>query len=115
MNSKRHKRPNMPVYEYRCSCMHEFEVCQEFSDKALIDCPVCGQPNLERLISKTIGIVSREATTLGQLAERNSKRDRGKQQDITDLKKIENIEARKEMKKLGRMTEEQKQKYIEGE
>lgn len=42
----------MPFYEYRCSaCGHEFEAMQKMSDAALRDCPGCGEPKLEKLIS----------------------------------------------------------------
>jgi len=42
----------MPIYEYRCqSCNHELEALQKLSDPELSDCPVCGQPNLKKLIS----------------------------------------------------------------
>ena len=35
----------MPVYQYRgIECDHVFEVRQSFSDDALTDCDVCGQP-----------------------------------------------------------------------
>ena len=42
----------MPIYEYRCrSCNHELEVLQKLSDPELSDCPSCGQPELQKLIS----------------------------------------------------------------
>lgn len=42
----------MPIYEYRCtSCGHELEKLQKISDAPLTDCPACGQPALEKLIS----------------------------------------------------------------
>src|SRR5215213_6690562 len=34
----------MPIYEYRCSNDHRFEVLQRFSDEALSECEVCGAP-----------------------------------------------------------------------
>ena len=42
----------MPIYEYRCdSCSHEMEKLQKISDPVLVDCPVCKQASLKRLVS----------------------------------------------------------------
>lgn len=42
----------MPIYEYRCGkCSHELEAIQKMSDAQLTDCPTCGEPALDRLIS----------------------------------------------------------------
>ena len=42
----------MPFYEYRCAeCGHEFEAMQKMSDAPLRDCPECGKPALDKLIS----------------------------------------------------------------
>ena len=42
----------MPIYEYRCrSCSHKLEKLQKMRDDMLVDCPACGQPELQRLIS----------------------------------------------------------------
>ncbi len=42
----------MPMYEYRCGeCGHQLEALQKFSDPHLVDCPSCGAPRLERLMS----------------------------------------------------------------
>jgi putative FmdB family regulatory protein len=42
----------MPIYEYACqACGHDFEAIQKFSDAPLSECPVCGQPQLKKLIS----------------------------------------------------------------
>lgn len=44
----------MPTYEYRCQdCAHELEAFQSIKDAPLRDCPACGKPRLERLISAT--------------------------------------------------------------
>jgi len=44
----------MPTYEYRCqACEHQMEAFQSIKDAALVDCPVCREPKLERLISAT--------------------------------------------------------------
>ena len=42
----------MPIYEYRCAeCGHELEKLQKISDAALTDCPACGKPALQKLVS----------------------------------------------------------------
>jgi putative FmdB family regulatory protein len=42
----------MPIYEYQCSaCGHRLETIQKFSDAPLTDCPECGQPALQKMIS----------------------------------------------------------------
>ncbi len=42
----------MPIYEYRCrACGHELETIQKMSDPALTQCPACGEPQLQKLIS----------------------------------------------------------------
>jgi putative FmdB family regulatory protein len=42
----------MPIYEYRCqACGHDMEAIQKMSDPVLTECPVCGKPELKKLIS----------------------------------------------------------------
>ncbi len=42
----------MPIYEYKCNeCGEALEARQKFSDDPLVDCPNCGAPALERLVS----------------------------------------------------------------
>jgi len=42
----------MPIYEYRCeACGHELEAMQKMSEDPLRDCPACGKPALQKLIS----------------------------------------------------------------
>lgn len=42
----------MPIYEYRCTeCGHELEKLQKMSDAPLRDCPACGKPGLQKLVS----------------------------------------------------------------
>ncbi len=44
----------MPIYEYQCTaCGHQLEAMQKFSDEALRDCPECGKPDLQKLISSS--------------------------------------------------------------
>ena len=42
----------MPIYEYRCStCGYENEYLQKVSDPRLTDCPECGKPTFNKLVS----------------------------------------------------------------
>lgn len=42
----------MPIYEYQCaSCGHQLEKLQKISDERLTDCPDCGKPELNKMIS----------------------------------------------------------------
>ena len=42
----------MPIYEYQCgSCGHSLEALQKISDGPLLDCPACGSPSLQKLVS----------------------------------------------------------------
>ena len=42
----------MPIYEYVCTaCDHHLDALQKMSDAALLDCPACGQPQLQRMLS----------------------------------------------------------------
>ncbi|HZO02877.1 MAG TPA: zinc ribbon domain-containing protein [Burkholderiales bacterium] len=42
----------MPIYEYRCgACGQEHEVLQKVSEPPLTECPACGKPKLQKLVS----------------------------------------------------------------
>ena len=42
----------MPIYEYRCTgCGYEMDKLQKISDPPLTDCPACGRPALQKLVS----------------------------------------------------------------
>jgi len=42
----------MPIYEYQCTeCEHMMEALQKMSEKPLLDCPECGKPALNKLVS----------------------------------------------------------------
>ena len=42
----------MPIYEYQCkACGHQMDAIQKLSDPVLTDCPECGKPQLEKMIS----------------------------------------------------------------
>jgi putative FmdB family regulatory protein len=42
----------MPMYEYECAaCGHRFERIQKFSDPPVDECPSCGEPKVQKLLS----------------------------------------------------------------
>ena len=42
----------MPIYEYQCqSCGATLEVLRKISDAPLLDCPECGEPTLQKMVS----------------------------------------------------------------
>jgi putative FmdB family regulatory protein len=42
----------MPIYEYRCvGCGYEMDRLQKIGDPPLTDCPACGRPALQKLVS----------------------------------------------------------------
>ena len=64
----------MPIYEYRCNaCGYETEIFQSMNAKNIKKCPNCLQKKFEKLISGGCHAFVTAVTTLGQLAERNSK------------------------------------------
>jgi len=51
----------MPFYEYECKgCGHRLEALQKMSDPLLTECPVCGKPELVKLMSAPGGFVVKE-------------------------------------------------------
>lgn len=109
------------IYEYACRlCGFLWEnVEQSINDPKKRQCPRCKKNGLERLISGGAHAFCRgEITTLGQLAEKNTK-DMGKeQQQIKTEKNNETMEKGGFKKrdpvsqKLAKMTPEQKKKWI---
>ena len=42
----------MPIYEYRCSaCGQEHEALQKVTEPPLTECPSCGRPGLQKLLT----------------------------------------------------------------
>lgn len=66
----------MITYDYECTeCDNRFEVMQSIKDDAFTVCPKCEQETLRRVLHTPLYVkVIGEATTVGQLAERNSKK-----------------------------------------
>jgi len=42
----------MPIYEYQCNaCGEKLEKLQKISDPVLLDCPLCSQPALQKMVT----------------------------------------------------------------
>lgn len=112
----------MPTYDYLCSnCETELkDLHQSTTEKAITHCTSCGNDTLERVIHSPMIFVRQEATTIGQLSERNAKRlGQSEVQERTlqdkDSKKSALKEAKKEIgSKINKMNSEQKRRFIEG-
>jgi putative FmdB family regulatory protein len=111
----------MPKYDYGCNhCGFLWDdVVQSINDSPKKKCPKCNKMTLERLISGGLQpFVRGEATTLGQLAEQNTKKmgryelqeKRAKNKEDTDagLKRHQ-----EEIKQIGKMNETQKERYVD--
>jgi putative FmdB family regulatory protein len=111
----------MSLYDYSCHCCGFLweNVNQSIHDKPKKQCPRCNKMSLSRLISLGLPpIVKGDATTLGQLADRNTKKI-GKYKISENKEKYEETisrgsQERKDLnKKISKMTPEQKSRYIE--
>ena len=111
----------MPIYEYKCKkCDHEFETKQNRNDSPKKKCPSCGKFQLYKVISEPIIIVKGDASTLGQVSERNSKK-LGKTK-LQELQAEQSKNAPEEpwyaqdapanRKEIKKMTKKQKANYI---
>jgi len=112
----------MLLYDYQCeNCKSVFEnIEQSIKDEPLRHCLQCGMDCLERVIHVPIlASVRQEVTTIGQLSERNAKKiGRYEIQERTlkdkDSKKEALKSAKKELhSKINKMSDKQKQRYIE--
>ena len=108
-------------YDYQCEDCGNFveDVSQGISDKPDTECQVCKSHNYHRVIYAPKVFVRGEPTTLGQLAEVNSKKlGKTKTEEMIGRDKSSKKNALKEARKelnsnLGKMTESQKKRYIE--
>ena len=114
----------MPTYDYLCNdCGSEFERVHGFG-KTPEPCQ-CGSSNIKIVINQVpIGVVKGEPTTLGQLAESNTKnmgryelQDKRAQQEKGNLKKNKSKEWWQKSgdatkTDINKMSKTQKAKYI---
>lgn len=107
----------MPLYDYVCSsCEHILEdVSQSIKDKPIVKCEQCNMDTMERVIYGGHVFVRREATTIGQLADRNTKKmgnyERQSKEKEHNIKR-QLSEKQRLHKKINSMTASQKQKWI---
>lgn len=111
----------MITYEYMCTnCGHQFEAEQSIKDKPLVRCPECKKHRLQRIMSGGNGsfMPCKEPTTIGQLADRNYKKNKGKINDEESKKKAEapteNVPwyGKTDKRKINKMSAKQKRDYI---
>jgi len=105
----------MPEYPYRCSaCEHAFsDITSMEQYKKRRKCPECKEYKLERIIGHVTGIVKGEATTLGQLAERNAQKNGEKNKKVDKKEKIwYHKSGEASSGDIGKMTDTQKYRYV---
>lgn len=116
----------MPLYVYVCeNCENEFEISQSIKDEPLIHCSMCDTDSLYKSMQPCF--IHGEPTTLGQLAERNTKKaSKEKLAKIREEHKSMGKKAKKQMyedagithvdnelyNKLNKATKEEKQRFV---
>jgi putative FmdB family regulatory protein len=86
----------MPIYEYRCgACGQEHEVLQKVSEPPLTQCPACGKPALQKLLSaagfqlKGSGWYATDFKGAGKKPEQKKADEKKTDEKKTDEKKTE--------------------------
>ncbi|KJS83922.1 MAG: hypothetical protein JM58_11800 [Peptococcaceae bacterium BICA1-8] len=78
----------MPIYDYRCEECGKFQVTQGIKEKALNQCPTCGNP-IKRLISKNVNIILKGSgfySTDNKTSSTNIKSENSGSKTTTDIK-----------------------------
>lgn len=104
----------MPTYDYVCDhCSHKLcDIVQSFKDDPLTKCPECGKETLSRVIYGGLATFVKDTKTIGQLADKNWK-NMGSYKRSEIEQKNQNSKPDNSLKrKINKMTEEQKTKYI---
>lgn len=110
----------MPRRYYICDnkdCSHTFDITQKYEEQTLTKCPECKCETLYQDLSGMYFSVAKEPTTVGHLADRNTKK-MGKYELESKIaadgidKQVEKREKRNKLNKIRSMTQEQKTKYI---
>ena len=108
----------MPLYDYLCTnCQYKIEdIQQSIKDKPLVRCKKCKRMTLERIIYEGDVFVKSEPTTIGQIADRNTKKmgkyERQSKEKQHNMKQ-QLSEKQKLNKKINSMTAAQKRKWIQ--
>ena len=104
----------MPLYDYECShCgVVQKDVQQSIREKPKKKCITCGKKALQRIIyGGAYVFVSQEPSTIGQLADKNAKKNASKIQEAEHEKN--KSQSRNDLsRQLNRMTPQQKRRYI---
>ena len=112
----------MPLHDYECTKCGKFfsDVYQKYEEDPLTKCEECGQESLQKIFAAPTFFVTQEAKTLGQVADRNSKKMGQREVQERELKaKEKNKSAMSEAKKelyggINKMNDSQKRRYIDG-
>ena len=112
----------MPLHDYECAECGKFfsDVYQKYEEDPLTKCESCGEESLQKIFAAPTFFVTQEAKTLGQVADRNSKKMGKREVQERELKAKEKnkstmSEAKKELYgNINKMNDSQKRKYIDG-
>lgn len=109
----------MPLYDFECEpCVYYTEIRQGVDEPSVHTCPLCGEMTLKKVFINPPPIIVRgEATTIGQVVDRNTKSLGKYERESLNAKnnvgqKKEHNEKRQLHRKINSMTEEQKVKWI---
>ena len=113
----------MPIYDYECrNCEAKVsDVFQKVTDPELTKCSVCNQDALYRVVTGGLHSFMAGSNTIGSIADRNTKLNKGRINEMEAMKKERNPEPEKpwyhkqgdkSMKDINKMTNKQKAKYI---
>jgi len=110
----------MPSYEFYCpDCSHQFELFQKMNDERPTICSECNNHNIYQVWSKAPGaIIDRsKPKTIGDLADKNTERMvKNGELSKDHLNWDKNVEKKRQksekMKKIGKMSKDQKTQYI---
>ncbi len=82
----------MPEYHYKCSgkrCKHEYEVSHSIKGPFHLKCPKCKKETLERVIYPCQFFIDPGVTTIGKLADKNTKKMGKYGRDKAEKKRME--------------------------
>jgi putative FmdB family regulatory protein len=105
----------MISYDYICeNCNHEIhDVEQSIKDKPKKICPSCGKHGLARVLyGGAFCSVSKDPSTIGQLADRNAKKAGRQKMSEVEAKARENQPSSTIDREIRQMSEKQKMRYI---
>jgi putative FmdB family regulatory protein len=111
------------LYDYECTNCGEVldDVFQKGADAPLTLCPACNTNRLERIVTGGLYASVRNVSTIGQLAEYNTKRAGGRLEEERVKQLEENppkqdkpwfTEGAPSRKEINKMTKEKQKKYI---